>query len=273
MSLTPEAMKHIEDMAKAGDLIEAPNAKFDAVLIPDDMKIETTEHLQKFKNRFRGSFKTDLISGFSEYVNKQLSKTCFVHSQKATAIAIFDLGTTEEPGHCKHDAEVSLSQTAAFTALNKFISERQSQLDLVVFLEDWSFTITAKAADDKEMDINEAISAVRSIDIEAITRAGSEVQAFSSTKSINEKIEAKSGWKPLPGWVVFTCVPYHGLDEHDFPMRIQLSPCRGEISFNMNVTNYDHILESVVEEFREKIVAEIDDEAEIFTGSFTTKRF
>jgi len=116
MSLTPEAMKHIEGMAKAGEIVKAPKVDFDAVLIPSDMTIQSTEHLQKFKNRYTGLFHTDSIKSFAEYANKQPEKTCFIASDEPTALAVFDFGTIDDPLHAVHRAQLELERTAAYKA-------------------------------------------------------------------------------------------------------------------------------------------------------------
>ena len=277
MSLTPEAMKHIEAMAKAGDIVDAPNAEFDAVFVPKDMEMQSTEHLQKYKNRFAGQFRTDSIDSFAEYVNKQTTKTCFVSSEEPVANAIFDLGTVEQPEHCVHRAVIELNKTAAYRSLMNFCRAdnrlgRIDQIGLAEFMEDWSFCVTAKDDAGKSMDINKAILAVRKITIDASVKNESEVRTFSTSKSINEEIEASSQGDPLPAWITFKCTPFFGLSEYEFPMRVCASVSRGEISFNMKVQNLEHIVEDMIAEFRELVTDAITDGTEIYTGHFSTGR-
>ena len=271
MSLTPEAMKHIEGRAKAGEEVIGSNVKFDAILLPNDMSIQSTEHLQEYKNRFEGQFYTDSIDSFAEYVNKQPEKTCFINSRKPRASAIFDLGTLDEPEHCVHRSLIELATTAAYDALTEFTQHRQDQSDLAMFMEDWRFCITATDDSGEEMDTNKAIMAIRKITIDAKNKSESEIRSFSTNKSINEQIEASSQGDPLPAWITFSCIPYHGLKQRDFPMRVQASVARNEISFNMKVQNLEHIIEKTVEEFRGLVTEALDKGVEIFTGTFTDK--
>jgi len=272
MSLTPEAIKHIEGRAKAGDKIDGLNVAFDAVLIPNDMTMQTTEHLQEFKNRFEGFFHTDSINSFAEYVNKQPKKSCFINSRKPKARAVFDIGTLEKPEHCVHTATIELATTAAFDALNTFTGHRRDQSDLAEFMEDWRFCITATDDTGEEMDTSKAIMAIRKITIDAKNKTECEVKTFSTSKSINEQIEANSQGDPLPAWITFSCIPYHGVNQIDLPMRVQASVSRGEISFNMKIQNYEQIIENIVDEFRELVTTALDDNTEIFTGTFLATR-
>ena len=268
MSLSKKAITHIEANSKAGNLVVAKKATFEAIILPDDMSIHSTEFLQKFKNRFTGHFSTDSIKSFAEYVNKQEEKTCFIDSRKPIAKAIFDMGTKEAPLHCKHKAFIRLSKTADFESLNEFCINRADQIDLAEFIEDYRFCITATDDTGEKMDTNKAIMAIRKITINANQKTESEVKTFSTNKSINELIEANSQGDPLPAWITFSCIPYHGLMQRDFPMRVQASVSRNEISFNMKVQNFEKIIEETVYEFKELVTEAIDSKTEIFTGSF-----
>jgi len=268
MSLSKETITHIENNSKAGNLVVAKKADFEAIILPNDMSIHSTEFLQEFKNRFTGHFSTDSIKSFAEYVNKQDEKICFVDSREPMAKAIFDMGTTKNPLHCKHKAFIELSKTANFKSLNKFCSNRADQIDLAEFIEDYRFCVTATNDTGEEMETNKAIMAIRKITINANQKTESEVKTFSTNKSTNELIEANSQGDPLPAWITFSCIPYHGLTQRDFPMRVQASVSRGEISFNMKVQNYEKIIEETVEEFKELVAKAIDSKTEIFVGNF-----
>ena len=268
MDMTQEAMKHIEGMAKAGEIVKAPNVKFDAVLVPNDMAVQSTEYLQEFKNRYAGMFSTDSIKSFSEYVNKQSEKVCFIASDEPTAMAVFDLGTIEEPLHAVHKARVELERTAPYKALIDFCSGRADQNDLAIFMEDFRFCVIATDDTGEEMDTNKAIMAIRKITVDTKNKTESEIKTFSTNKSINEQIEASSNGDPLPAFITFSCVPFRGLKQRDFPMRVCASIVRGEITFNMKVTNLDILMEEMVEEFRGLVEEALTDKTETYTGFF-----
>ena len=182
------------------------------------------------------------------------------------------MGTLNKPEHCVHRASIELATTAAFQALISFTRNRRDQADLAEFMEDWRFCITAQDDTGEEMDTNKAIMAIRKITIESTGKHEKEVRTFSTTQSINEQIEASSQGDPLPAWITFSCIPYHGVNQRDFPMRVQASVSRGEISFNMKVQNYEQIIENIVDEFRDLITTALDDNTEIFTGIFSATR-
>jgi len=185
-------------------------------------------------------------------------------------MAIFDLGTTDKPLHAVHRAQVELERTAAYKALLAFTSGRSDQNDMAVFMEDWAFCLSATDDAGEPMDIQKAIMAIRNITIDAKAKHESEVRTFSTNKSINEEIEASSKGMPLPAFITFKTVPFRGVKERDFPMRVNAAIQRGEITFNMKITNLDLIMEEIIAEFRSLIEDALDDGTLTYTGFFKT---
>lgn len=266
-SLDKEAIQHIEGMSKAGKPVE--EADFKAVYLPDSMKIQDLEHLQKFKNRYTGDFITDSLASFAEYVKEQDEKTCFVHTKRPVAKAIFDLGTKEEPLHAKHNALFEVGETAAYMAVKSFAQGRQSQEDLAEWLEDWMFCIQVLDKDNQEMDVRTAIRAVRNVTIEAAGKYESDIQQLSTTQSSLESIEANSKGNPLPAWINFTCRPYKCIEEATFPIRISMSLKKEEIAFLLKISNLEKIQEDISEHFAETVSNAIGKDTAIYLGEFS----
>lgn len=267
MSLQKETLMHIEGMSKAGKAVEGVD--YNAVYIPEGMKIQDLEHLQQYKNRFTGDFGTNNLSYFSKYVNSQPEKSVFIHSELPIAIAIFDLGTKEQPLHAKHKAIFEVRKTAAYTELLKFVNARHNQEELAEFIEDWAEVITALDKDDKEMSGYAASKAVRKVTIETAAKFEQEVNQLSTSKSAFENIEANSGSLQLPTWLYFCCKPYNCLDDVIFPIRINMGLKRDEISFMLKVQKIEQIQEEIAESFAEKVSDAIDAKENLFIGQFS----
>lgn len=259
MSLTKEALMHISDMAVANTtLLDNQKPDYKGVLIPANMKLESIEQFQKFKNRFSGTFHTIDIYNFVQYVGEYPDATCFIDCEAPIATAIFDRGTVENPGHAVHRASISLNKTPEYAALLDFEKGDKSQRHFAEFLEDWKFCITCTNASGEEMAIKDAIQSIRHVTIEAKKKDDVQVGSFSSNKSAMEQLDASNNGKPLPAWIIFTCSPYEGLEQRDFPMRVSLSLTREMLAFKATFSNFAKIRDEFQKEFMTIIKDSLD---------------
>ena len=97
-----------------------------AVALPEGVKIADLEQYLENRRRYRGTMKTNLIGEFVEFVTSTIEGysaytgdnfPCFIDPQAMRAIAFFNLGDVDNPGHGDHQARLSLLKTEAFQEL------------------------------------------------------------------------------------------------------------------------------------------------------------
>jgi len=137
---------------------------------------------------------------------------------------VLNLGTTTAPGHADNIALLQLQPTAAFSALTKINGNHISQKTAVEFLEDWIDLVQFfSTASDSPSVITKgsALQALRKLTIEAARKVESVSANFKETMSAFESVEASSTLT-LPDLVYFSCVPYEGLSERSFVLRLSV---------------------------------------------------
>lgn len=102
--------------------------------------------------------------------------------------------------------------------------------DVGEFIEDWMDNIQCLAAEpadpaDEEqppatISARQAAAAVRRVTIEAIQKLENTEGQLQASRSALESVKATSGSNPLPAFILFKCVPYHGLEERTFRLRL-----------------------------------------------------
>lgn len=273
MSMTKDALQYLHEQSLIrADIKTSHPDLYPGMVLPKECEVKSLEHLQPFRNRFTGTFKTLAIADFAAYINKHEQVQCFIDSKTPVATAIFDLGTPNAPGHAAHKAKLELEQTPDFIALLEFTSRQHSQQSLAEFLEDWKFNLAASDASGEEMEVKKAIAAVRRVTIDAKKTADHAVGQLSNSKSSLEQLDANSGGAPLPAWIKYSCNPYHGLSVYDFFMRVSMSIHNENIVFKLSIANLAKQRQAYLEEFMAEVQAVIDSEAStVYIGSFETK--
>lgn len=271
MSDIKEALVHSEQNAIAALSETTAICQYPVMALPDGMEIHDLEEYQMQRNQFRGRLSTTSIGDFLAYANKQASGSCFLSRENMSAEAIFDIGTKDAPGHCKHIAFLGLMETSAYKTFTRIEGERITQQSLAEFLEDWSSDISVYEhyGDSAEMDVKVAAEAVRNVTIVEQSKADHGVQSFSVNKSAIEELNATSKDKPLPGIIEFTCVPYKGLTEYTFSLRISMIIRKNDSpQFSLRGIKIDSVLEEIQEEFIDMVTDGLSDTVTPYLGSF-----
>ena len=266
MSLTKEAMEHIENNAVAGKRVEE---FFEPIILPDGYRVEDMEQYRENRNRFRGKFQTNSISEFGKYASEQPLGACFINSDEMRARMIFDLGTIDAPKHCKHTAELALRMTHQYSAMHNIDGARLDQKGLAEFIEDYRLYIDCYDGSKEAIEIKNAIAAIRRVTIEAKAESDYQVKQFSASKSAMEQIDASSGGGPMVGFICFRCVPYYGLNEYDFWLRVSLLASHDKPQFILRTTSLEAVLEEAVEEFKQRVTDAAAGKS-IYIGTFTS---
>ncbi|GAB3099864.1 DUF2303 family protein [Aestuariicella hydrocarbonica] len=256
-----EAIEQIQTSANIPALIEHLNAagtQNPVVALPENVRLHDLEKFMAHASHFRLKYATTSINDFIEYSqgHAYAGSTCFVNAEAMTARAIFDLGVTCEPGHKQHTASLSLTKTAAFTALTKFNGQQHSQKDAAEFIEDWCDYISyAATMSNAEMSPHQAAAKLRDLTIEAARELNSKVSDFGHEMSAMERIEAK-GKDTIPSVIKFDCVPYRGIQTRCFTLRIGILTGEDKPKIVFRITQLESTQEEIAEEFKDILVSE-----------------
>ena len=218
----------IKELAQAEAITAAAKAvagSFEAdkaiVALPSEFTVHDLEKNLPLRRRARGIMTTSSVAPFAEYVeqHKEPGAAVFVDQDAMTAVAVLNLGTPDQPGHADNIAKMVAKRLAAFTALLQHANGGGlAQAKAAEFMEDWPgyFKFFKDAG---EITAGQAIAAVRKLTIEAMRKLEATEQQLSATRSAFESVSATST-EPLPTTIYFNCVPYHGLKERQFVLRL-----------------------------------------------------
>ena len=247
-----------------------------AAALPEGVKIADLEQYLENRRRYRGTMKTNLIGEFVEFVTSTIDGysaytgdnfPCFIDPQAMRAIAFFNLGDIDNPGHGDHQAKLSLQKTEAFQELLGINGKRFDQRQLAEWLEDWIDHIEAIAEDGAILPLSTAVAAIRRITIGTNAETTREEKTFGTRQSAMAEVEAKHK-DQLPAFLKFTCEPYQGLQERTFTVRLSL--ITGEKpQISARIVRLETAQEDMAKELEEKLRSGFEDsEVRTFVGEF-----
>tara|TARA_R110002153_G_scaffold173631_3_gene326434 strand:- start:6017 stop:6838 length:822 start_codon:yes stop_codon:yes gene_type:complete len=271
MSLTPEAIKHLEQtvlLTNVNENLLKIKTKSNLLVVPHGFEVSNLESNMKTRDSYRFSFATKSIKDFGEYC-KEFDKEgakCFVNSDRMSAGTIFDLGTEIAPLHQRHNAKLQLDKTAAFKALLNINGVHLSQKDAANFVEDWADNIKVLCKAGNAMTVNQASKQLREITIEQIASIDSRVDDFGESMSTMERVEAKNQ-DVIPATMEFTCDPYHGLSDRAFTIRVSILTGDQKPKISLRIVRLEAQEEDMAEEFKEILVGTfIESQLKTFIG-------
>jgi uncharacterized protein YfdQ (DUF2303 family) len=249
------------------------------ILTSDDggQKLVNIEHLQEGRSRYRGTFTTHDMSAFAVYVITTVENNTpptpakgFIDPDKMCATAYFNLGDHEHPGHGDNTASLKLKPTAAYAALLAATNARaHDQRSLHDFLEDWRDNITVLIdGQPKDNAIAAALAAVRDITIEQARKVQHVERDFGATKSAMESVDARSSLT-LPSGFEFKAVPYEGLQERTFRLRLGVNTGGDKISLSLRIQQSEQISETIARDFLARLEAKLGVASSLTLGTFT----
>lgn len=251
-----------------------------AVALPEGVEVSDLEQYLENRRRYRGTMSTNLIDEFVEYVESSLNGydefvvdhfPCFINPKAMSAIAFFNLGDIDNPGHGDHQAKLSLLKTEAFQELLGINGRRFDQRQIAEWLEDWIDHLKTFSEDGTtELPLAASVAAIRRITIGTKAEATSEEQTFSSRRSAMAEVEAQHK-DQLPAFLKFTCEPYQGLKERTFTVRLSL--ITGEKpQISARIVRLETAQEEMAKELEEKLRAGFEDsEVRTFVGEFNPR--
>lgn len=251
--------------------IEEANTKSTVIAMPSDYKLTNMEMFNEFRDNLRGKLETSLIPEWVKYskVYAVEGSAAFVNVDSMEAVAIFDIGTAEQPLHQRHKAACTLKQTAPYKTLIRANGQRFEQRELAEFLEDYAEFITPYGDNCEPIDIKKAVEAIRTLKYEHTRGSEREVQNFASQQSQYEAMATKTKEDlVIPAGFVFECVPYQGLDERKFDMR--LSIIKNE-TLSLRIKRLEETKEEMALEFKDKLLEQLQEasiEMPTYIGEF-----
>ena len=269
--LNLDIQKMIAEAAAAQSNSILANQTCPAIVVPNDYKVVSLEKNQPCRNRFRGLFKTNLVSEFAAYFEERSNddSRVFISPSQMQAQGIVDFGDEVNPRHCEDKAVISLDKTAALSALLEFVDYPHSQQNVAEFLEDWQHNISAHEANGEPIETSQAIELIRHLVVDVTGKQEHEAGNFSASKSALEKIEVSSKEKTVAGFD-FSCVPYHSLSKRTFAVRFSIkTKGSDQPRIIARLVGLEGAEEEMRNEFRDVLNAEINgEEAKIIIGNF-----
>lgn len=108
---------------------------------------------------------------------------------------------------------------------------------------------------------------MRKLTIEGLRKLESSEQSLSASKTLMEQVAVKNE-QPLPTRVVFRCVPYLGLEEREFTMRLGVATARDNPRLVLRIQNEELHQEEMGQEFADLIEEQIQGAAGMVVGSY-----
>jgi uncharacterized protein YfdQ (DUF2303 family) len=250
-----------------------------ALILTDNsgaQKLVSIEHLQPGRSRYRGTFATQNLGAFADYVIATVDNNTpptpakgFIDPDKMCATAYFNLGDHEHPGHGDNTASLKLKPTAAYAALLAATQKQaHDQRSLHDFLEDWRDNITVLIdGEPKDNAIAAALAAVRDITIEQARKVQHVERDSGATKSAMESVDARSSLT-LPSGFVFKAVPFEGLQERTFRLRLGVNTGGDKIGLSLRIQQAEQISEDIARDFLARLEAKLGVSSSLTLGTF-----
>lgn len=262
--LSPETIDRLQAGAIA---THAADLKTDtpAIIVmagPGKTEVQSIEHLQKSRSRFRGTMATQFVREFVNYVtDRKGSPRGFISADRIEALACnvyFNLGTEAAPGHADDVATLKPKQIAAFSAMRGAASKKLSQQELIDWIEDWHHILSATKGDGGEtMGITAAVAGIRNIKLVKKGESTSTVGNANSARSAMEEIEANRDGT-LPGLFVLKTAPFDGFGEREFWLRVSVLTGTGDTPhLSLRWQRQEHQCEEIAQEFKQNLIRDL----------------
>ena len=271
-----QALQESEAISSAAAVIENSGDALNIAALPSDFSIHDLERYLPNRRRARGTMTTADVADFAVYVkaHAESNASVFVDASAMAANAVLNLGTAEAPGHADNRAVVTLQKTATYEAMRQIADGiGRKQADIAEFLEDWSEHI--KCFDDAgPIDTPKGIAAIRKLTIEAMRKVESSAQNLSASQSAFESVSATSGAAPIPTIIYFTCVPYQGLESHQFVLRLGVLTGGDKPAVTLRLIKAELHAEWMAKEFAVLVGAALNKDSKVIpvlVGSYSIK--
>lgn len=222
--------------------------------IPPGFTVHNFAPLSPTRLRQKGKLVTSVIDSFVAYCEDTDTKeapSCFIDSDKMAATTVFNYGSKDRPGHADYTAVLTLKPTAEYTAVKSMVAQqRLSQRDLAHFLEEMDAIVTPIDDNSNAYSLALAISAIRKVEINAQSERTHETGDMKASRTSLERAEARAaGSLVLPSILLFRFVPYVGLSERKFLVRVVVHLDDDKPSFGLRFVGHELIVQEMANEF------------------------
>lgn len=238
--------------------------------VHENYKVLDAEKYQNGRNRIRGTFATPIFADFKDYIEgeKTTNVPVFVSRDDVKAVAVLNYSEKGyEQGHCDHTATLQLDPTVVWKKLNQLKDTKLDQKRFATFLEDWASVLCAVDADENEINIKEAIVAVRNMKVDTITSNEAEVENTREVRTAYADIAAKAKKGQLPAKFKIIDTAYVGLDEKKIELRLIVNGGSGEPVFAIQIIKEEILLNEIIQEFKQKVI-DLLPEQQVLIGTF-----
>lgn len=252
------------------------NAQSIQMALPNGYTVIDTEQYEKCPNRFRGQFTTHLISDFVDYTNSNGSANTgiFVNTDKSTATAVINMGSSSAPEWGDHKASLTLKKTPEFAKLLANIDTKLDQLAFIDLVEDYPecFSFIDGTDDTKMMALPTAIATIRKLTVSQASETTIEASDFAANLSSTDKIEFKAQGNIPPKGFFFICHPYEGLSEIRFEGRLRAISDGKEVKLKYRILALDRIIDDIGVEFKEYLKANVAATDQFYCGEMAYQK-
>jgi len=234
-------------------------ANANAVILPDKHAIKSLELLQQKPDRFRGTYKTNLIGEYLCYLEEfsTADTFIFIDQNEMAANAILDMSNDGIPLWGEHKAMVSLKKTPAYAAVLQFCNTTLDQQAFIDFAEDWQdhvqFYYSTPTLSDAVPFAN-TLKTLRKLTVKSTSTADQTTNNFAASRSAMEAIEIQdsTGQEPPTGFL-FMANPYEGFDQVFFNCQLRAISTDKDVKLKYRIRKLETLQETIAQEFRAKI--------------------
>lgn len=231
-------------------------------------KVVTLEHLQEGRSRFRGSYTSDSLESFAEYVKAYASNASgFVNAEKMSGCVFFNLGDKAAPGHGDWTATLQLKPTPEYAAMLAVSGKKLEQRAIVEWIEDWASFIQPIDSTGTEIVPSKALTAIRKLTIKATSESTHQDKDFGARRSAIEDVEATAD-EGIPYALSFAVVPYTGLSRRTFTLRLGVLTGGDKPLLMLRPVALESAVDAIADEFRKTLASLIGNSATLHIGSF-----
>lgn len=258
-----KALKFLQSMILRGDLSDTTDIP--AVLLPNDMAVQSLETFKDEPTRRRGVFSTHSIEEFASYTKQAASNknnmSVFINQDAMQAVARLDHGIGGQlPGWGDHKAIITLNKSPEYSALRELTkSPGVSQETLAHFIIDWKhclrfgqFNETDDIGEMDDMPLAIAYQKIRSLSAQASSLAEHKESGLARSSDISTRVAVSS--EP-PTLMFMRCIPYDGLQQCLIPVRLSYRVDQRKAEIKLTLIQHARLGNQWGIEFREKVQA------------------
>jgi uncharacterized protein YfdQ (DUF2303 family) len=231
-------------------------------------KVVSLEHLQEGRSRFRGSYTSNSLESFADYVKSHASSASgFVDADKMSARVFFNLGDKTAPGHGDWIATLQLKPTPEYAAMLAINGRKLEQRAMVEWIEDWASFLQPIDSNGTEIAPSKALTAIRKLTIKATSESTHQDKDFGARRSAIEDVEATAD-EGIPYALSFAAVPYTGLSRRTFTLRLGVLTGGDKPQLVLRPVALESAVDAIADEFRRTLGALIGESATLHIGIF-----